>query len=156
MKEFNLEEAKFGNPVCTKEGNPVRILCFDRLFDEYCIVGLIKVAENREKVGSWNKKGKALYSTNDDDNLMMVDLNEDNESCVSDDFIEKLADKIISKMYPTKPWTYPNDITFPEYPPRIVMYGVTPTTFSTITDNANKRDPEDKSSEWATTIGDVR
>lgn len=30
MKPFNLKEAKEGRPVTTKDGNPVRILCFDR------------------------------------------------------------------------------------------------------------------------------
>lgn len=30
MKEFDLEEAKAGKPVCTRDGRPVRIICWDR------------------------------------------------------------------------------------------------------------------------------
>ena len=33
MKPFNLEEAKAGKPVCTRDGRDVRIVCFDRLVD---------------------------------------------------------------------------------------------------------------------------
>lgn len=29
MKPFNLEEAKAGKPVCTRDGKPVRIICWD-------------------------------------------------------------------------------------------------------------------------------
>lgn len=30
MKEFDLEKAKAGHPVCTRNGNKARIICFDR------------------------------------------------------------------------------------------------------------------------------
>ncbi len=30
MRPFNLEEAKAGKPVCTRDGRDVRIICFDR------------------------------------------------------------------------------------------------------------------------------
>jgi hypothetical protein len=39
MKEFDLELAKAGHPVCTRDGKPVRIVCFDAKGD-YPIVGL--------------------------------------------------------------------------------------------------------------------
>lgn len=29
MKEFNLEEAKAGKPICTRDGKDARIVCFD-------------------------------------------------------------------------------------------------------------------------------
>lgn len=41
MKPFNLDLAKAGHPVCTKEGNPVRIICFDRKSDAYPIIALV-------------------------------------------------------------------------------------------------------------------
>lgn len=31
LKEFNLEAAKAGKPVCTRDGRPARIICFDRV-----------------------------------------------------------------------------------------------------------------------------
>lgn len=41
MKPFNLEEAKAGKPVCNRDGNDVRIICFDkRSYRNYPIVAL--------------------------------------------------------------------------------------------------------------------
>lgn len=42
MKPFNLELAKAGHPVQTREGNSVRILCYDREGEQYPIVALVK------------------------------------------------------------------------------------------------------------------
>ena len=41
MKPFNLEEAKAGKPVCTRNGNAVKILCFDAKVMRYHIVALV-------------------------------------------------------------------------------------------------------------------
>lgn len=41
MKPFNLEEAKAGAPVCTREGNPARIICFDVKDINFPIVALM-------------------------------------------------------------------------------------------------------------------
>lgn len=42
MKPFNLCLAKQGRPVCTRNGLPVRIICFNKKDDKYPIVGLVK------------------------------------------------------------------------------------------------------------------
>lgn len=43
MKPFDLEKAKAGAPVCTRDGRNVRIICFDRETDnDYSIVALAK------------------------------------------------------------------------------------------------------------------
>lgn len=41
MKPFNLEKAKAGEPVCTRDGRPARIICFDRKDNRYPLVVLI-------------------------------------------------------------------------------------------------------------------
>ena len=41
MKPFNLEEARAGKPVCTRDGRGVRILCFDMVGTEYPLVALV-------------------------------------------------------------------------------------------------------------------
>lgn len=41
MKEFDLEKAKAGHPVCTRDGHKVRILCFDKK-GYHSIVALIE------------------------------------------------------------------------------------------------------------------
>lgn len=43
MKEFNLKLAKKGYPVCTRNGNPARIVCSDRKIALYPIVALIEI-----------------------------------------------------------------------------------------------------------------
>lgn len=41
MKEFDLEKAKAGHPVCTRDGHEARIICFDRKNDSP-IVALVE------------------------------------------------------------------------------------------------------------------
>lgn len=41
LKPFNLEKAKAGKPVCTRDGRKARIICFDLNNDEYPIVAVI-------------------------------------------------------------------------------------------------------------------
>jgi hypothetical protein len=41
MREFNLEKAKAGKPVCTRDGRNARIICFDAKRGNYPIVALI-------------------------------------------------------------------------------------------------------------------
>lgn len=55
IKPFNLEEAKAGKSVCTKDGKPARIICYDKE-GEYPIVALVKVAL-REVVYSYTTTG---------------------------------------------------------------------------------------------------
>lgn len=42
MKPFDLELAKAGHPVQTRDGRKARIICYDRLSEDYHLVGLIK------------------------------------------------------------------------------------------------------------------
>ena len=34
MKEFDIELAKQGHPVCTRDGRKVRVLCYDALTED--------------------------------------------------------------------------------------------------------------------------
>lgn len=72
MKEFNLEEAKAGKPVCTRDGRNVRIITFDIKNDEYPIVAAVdcrgkEVATDYTINGKYNISGTYSYS-----DLMMV------------------------------------------------------------------------------------
>lgn len=42
MKKFDLERAKAGDPVCTRDGRPARIICFDRRYQPQ-LVALIDI-----------------------------------------------------------------------------------------------------------------
>lgn len=52
MKPFNLELAKAGYPVCTRDGQKVRIICFNRLsgIREMPVVFLLKDASDVENI----------------------------------------------------------------------------------------------------------
>ena len=64
LKPFDLQQAKDGKPVCTRDGRKVRIISFDREFlyngQNYCIVALISEAPHNEVVYSYTKDG--LYN----------------------------------------------------------------------------------------------
>jgi len=73
MRQFNLEEAKAGKPVCTLDGRKVRILCFDRKnCNPSSIVGLIE-EEFYESIHSWRTNGITVYNTGKHtDDIFMV------------------------------------------------------------------------------------
>lgn len=71
MRKFNFEEAKAGKPVCTRDGRDVRIICFDRLDDEYPIVALIRDGDD-EICGSFSKAGLISTGVETNGDLMMA------------------------------------------------------------------------------------
>ena len=59
MKPFDLEKAKAGAPVCTREGFNARIICFDANNDRFPIVALIIDSNSsNEYPVSLTKKGR--------------------------------------------------------------------------------------------------
>lgn len=81
MKNFDLEAAKRGAAVCTREGMKARIVCFDRVDLEYPILGLRKNKAGVEYIFSYTLDGFAfLEDIGGDEDLMMRD----------DDYLEKL------------------------------------------------------------------
>lgn len=59
MKPFDLEKAKAGAPLCTREGFRARIICFDADNDRFPIVALIKDSNSsNEYPVSLTKKGR--------------------------------------------------------------------------------------------------
>lgn len=86
MKEFDLEKAKAGHPVCTRDGREARILCFDRIGDRP-IVALVKEA-GEETIFSYNKKGK-LFSN-------------DGRKCIDDLFMKAVKREAWINLYKDK------------------------------------------------------
>lgn len=56
MKEFNLEEAKAGKAVCTRDGRKVRIICWD-MKGGYPIVALVEEADGEEVIQGYDQNG---------------------------------------------------------------------------------------------------
>lgn len=80
MKEFNLELAKAGHPVCTRDGCKVRILCYDALTEDgmppYPIVALVLEGESNEgeNVYRYSENGKYYDYENLQSDLMMASV----------------------------------------------------------------------------------
>lgn len=56
LKPFNLEEAKSGKPVCTRDRRDARIICFDRE-GVYPIVALVKDSKTEENAYLYGNDG---------------------------------------------------------------------------------------------------
>lgn len=78
FKPFDLEAAKAGKPVCTRDGRKARIICFDRKFlfngVSYPIIALIENTDKEEIIYGYNEEGKVIieHDTPYKDDLMML------------------------------------------------------------------------------------
>lgn len=84
MKNFDLEAAKVGAPVCTRSGKPVRIICWDMKWKSGKLGDRIVYLTNYsgdEHISSCLSNGAYHGEINDSLDLMMRD----------DDYAEKLA-----------------------------------------------------------------
>ena len=75
LKPFDLEAAKAGKPVCTRDGRKARIICFDRINgDYYKIVACVtSFDEDFEEVLFYGIDGYIVDSQNPkDEDLMML------------------------------------------------------------------------------------
>ena len=71
LKSFDLEAAKAGKPVCTRDGRKARIICFDRRDKFSHIVALITNPDGREIIWGYEDSG-ACSNDNKDNDLMML------------------------------------------------------------------------------------
>lgn len=80
MKPFNLEDAKAGKLVCTRDGKPARIICFDAKRENYPIITLIENNGN-EIVVSHNLNGR--FSNYQEENLDLFMVSEKHEGWIN-------------------------------------------------------------------------
>ena len=71
LKPFDLEAAKQGKPVCTRDGRKARIICFDRK-DNTPIVALIERVDGIEILQCFYNDGKCFHDSTSDNDLMML------------------------------------------------------------------------------------
>ena len=76
LKPFDLEAAKAGKPVFTRDGRSVRIICFDRkhIYDgqAYSIVALVNEGPYSESIYSYTKDGLYELGECHNNDLMML------------------------------------------------------------------------------------
>lgn len=109
MKPFNLEEAKQGKPVCNREGNDVRIICFDKRSKYNTpIVALHGDFDGQEEVRVHRNDGSWASKESKHDLFMK---GEKREGWVNIYKNTKYKDLCVPKIYPTKEEAYLNRIT---------------------------------------------
>ena len=72
LKPFNLEAAKAGKPVCTRDGRKVRIVCFDVKGSITPIIALVADGNGNESTYLFHKDGRAYDDRDNDSDLMML------------------------------------------------------------------------------------
>lgn len=73
MKPFNLEEAKAGEPVCTRDGRPVRIVCFDVSSNDYPLLALVQDSgDGLEYIISYTLSGQQYVGEESSCDLVMI------------------------------------------------------------------------------------
>ena len=60
MKPFDIELARQGKPVVTREGKPARIICFDKKIaqGDFTLVTLVSISQTVESLYSHTSKGR--------------------------------------------------------------------------------------------------
>ena len=78
LRPFDIQKAREGKPVCTRDGRKARIICFDRrLFYKnvsYPILALVECSDGEDNVCGYTEKGKVLIEDSAEykDDLMML------------------------------------------------------------------------------------
>lgn len=99
MKPFDLEKAKAGAPLCTREGFRARIVCFDANNDRFPIVALLEGDDGKEYPVSFTKKGRFSDGEKDSpDDLCMV--GEKKEGWIN--LYKAMTERCIGCVYSTK------------------------------------------------------
>lgn len=75
LKPFDLNAAKDGKSVCTKDGRPARIICFDTKGDIYPIIALVD-DNGLEVTIRYNEEGKSRNKDSDEDLMMAPEISE--------------------------------------------------------------------------------
>lgn len=88
LKPFDLEAAKAGNPVCTRDGRKARIICFDYKgdYNAYPILALISTINSRgvpsEIIAKYTEDGRYVKYNNVEYNEDLMMLPQKNEGWI--------------------------------------------------------------------------
>lgn len=94
LKSFNLEEAKAGKPVCTRDGRKARIICFDRKGNQPIIALIINEERGIESIGRYFENGHLLFekAENKGDLMMLPEKKEGWAVIFKDDLLKTEQD----------------------------------------------------------------
>lgn len=100
LKPFDLEAAKAGKPVCTRDGRKARIICFDRDWDMH-IVALVADPLG-ETVHYYLTNGKVDFDKQNDEDLMMLSEKKEGWVNVYKSYNVGKTIPCMASIYPTK------------------------------------------------------
>lgn len=97
LKPFDVQKARAGKPVCTRDGRKARIICFDTKGDVCPIIALVE--ENGiESAYHYDKNGKNAYKKSELDLMMFPEKKEGwvnvYKECDGEYYVEKVVYKI--------------------------------------------------------------
>lgn len=73
LKEFDIEAAKVGKPVCTRDGRKARIICFDKKGDHPIIALIMDEEREIESIGRYFENGHLIFENVENrSDLMML------------------------------------------------------------------------------------
>lgn len=72
MRKFNLEEAKNGAKVQTRDGREARVLCYGRKHTQYPTIALVTESSGDEYIESFTKEGLAYIGAESAGDLVMA------------------------------------------------------------------------------------
>ena len=73
LKPFDIQKAREGKPVCTRDGRKARILCYDLKGAEYPIVAAVETRNCfAESICGYDKNGRFDHDTENNNDLMML------------------------------------------------------------------------------------
>ena len=107
LKSFNLEAAKSGKPVFTRDGRKARIICFDRK-DNTPIVALIECVNGAEILQCYFNNGKCCHYETSDYDLMMLPEKKEGWVNVYKEEINKDIRLMEQTVYKTRKEAYDN------------------------------------------------
>lgn len=97
IKPFDIQKAREGKPVCTRDGRKARIICFDCKDETFQIVALISGSLGKEEIISYDKAG---YSTTRDRDEMLMMLPEKKEGWVN--VYKKEQNRYVKGFFPSR------------------------------------------------------
>ena len=109
LRPFDLEAAKAGKPVCTRDGRKARIISFDRKFlfkgVSYPIIALVEDTAKEETIYGYNEKGKVIIENDTpykDDLMMLPQKKEGWVNVYKSHERGNTISFIVASIYPTK------------------------------------------------------
>lgn len=103
LKPFDLEAAKAGKPVCTRDGRKVRILCYDLKGAEYPIVALVEAHDYLdESISTYDRNGRFDHDRENKNDLMMLSWKKEGWVNVYKSYNVGKKIPCMASIYPTK------------------------------------------------------